>query len=105
MILASDPGKPEDYGCVLMAAPKMTDLIKKLIWTPECARRNGQTKYMMMAGQLFWFYFVQSPGTLAPQNEYFLKTDGTLQMVIGSAWAERQLKMYARRFQLAGKLN
>jgi len=105
MLLASNPGKPKDYGCVLFAAPKMTNCTDKLILLPERLKIDGQTSYILMAGQIFWIYFVFSPAVLPPQKDYFLDASGTLPILINDEWTSKYLAKYAKQLKATGKLD
>lgn len=104
MIRAANPGQAKDYGCILIAAPQLTDCIEELILPPVRRRIGGQTCYWMLAGQLFWLFCVSSPRAEPVQSDLFLNMSGTVPIIIERKHIEMFLKAFANDLRAQGKL-
>lgn len=82
MILTNDPGKPLDYGCVLIRP--MGEPISELIKFPIHSRLLGHHAYQMVVWALIWIYVVSSHSTMIHEQGSFLGSDGTLPICIGT---------------------
>jgi len=56
MILSQDPGKPNQYGCVMFVLDNVNQL-HKIIWSPVKDIIDGFTCYRFLTGRIFWYFF------------------------------------------------
>lgn len=75
MLLHNDPGRSDDYGCLMFALMLDQDHVQGLIVQPTWARLAGAKAYRFVFGGLIFVYVVSStpPPLLSP---YYLQSNG-----------------------------
>ena len=58
MLIASDPGAPHTYGCLMFALIHEGQIVEDLIMEPTWARLDGHYCYRFVFGGLIWVYLV-----------------------------------------------
>lgn len=84
MLQQENPGKPHEYGCLLMAVlheGKHMDMVS----SPGKGRFNNHTCYRFMAYGFLWVYVVSSHSAQFPHAEAFLQDDGKFMFLWGEA--------------------
>lgn len=85
MLLSQDPGKPNQYGCVMFVLDNVSQ-IHKIIWSPVKDTIDGFICYRFLTGRIFWYFFLSEA---YPKNvgNFFIKSEGTLHL-IKAPWSE-----------------
>jgi hypothetical protein len=85
MIHASDPGTPDEYGCMMLVMEN-TKYLHRIIWSPETDQIDGHPIYRFQTGRVFWYFFLPDH-VVADAADYFLPQSGTLR-VPKAPWPE-----------------
>jgi hypothetical protein len=80
MLLNGDPGKPHEYGCVVMI-PEMYQELRHAILTPYARRVSGHHLYNLLAGGFWWLFVVSNHSDQFEQAHLFLSQDGRLNIM------------------------
>lgn len=96
MILASDPGKPNEYGCLILIMEN-TKYLHRIIWSPETDHVDGCTTYRFQIGRLFWYFFL--PGCVPSSATKYFLDEANLLHVPTVSWSEEIVVQ-----RLAGRL-
>ncbi len=78
MVIDENPGEPHEYGCIIVAAPSIINIIEELILPPEPLRLNGFRCFRAVLAGMFWFFFTSSHTEKFEFNQLFLSKDGRL---------------------------
>ena len=83
MIENGDPGKPSDYGCLIIHTPSRYELISKMMMLPDKNRYYGHRCYTFLMAGFTWVFFVSSHTRQLPYKEkLFLSSCGDLPVLI-----------------------
>lgn len=77
MLLAGDPGRSDDYGCIMFSLMMGADQVQGLIVQPTWARLAGARAYRFVFGGLIFVYVVSSTRPPMVLRPHFLSSDGT----------------------------
>jgi hypothetical protein len=88
MLLSKDPGKPDQYGCIMFVLNN-TSQLQKFIWSPVEDSINGFTYYRFLTGRIFWYFFLPEA---YPRDvgDFFITPEGTLRLVT-APWSEETI--------------
>jgi len=80
MLFDQNPGKPHQYGAILMHFPEHREMLQGFLYPPELLERKieGHRVYRAVFLSLVWIYFVSSHTNQIIYDQYFLSEDGTL---------------------------
>lgn len=78
MILADDPGKPEEFGCVVIFAHDSGHDMSDTLFNPEPMRWAGRRMFKFFFAGAAWLYHCDSRPPAAHLRKQFLQSDGTL---------------------------
>lgn len=77
MLLASDPGKAEQYGCLMFMVLHERELLQGLVVPPTWARLVGHKAYRFVFGGLAFLYVVSGGPVQTFVAEHFIQPTGT----------------------------
>lgn len=77
MLLAGNPGRSGDYGCIMFALMMGADQVQGLIVQPTWAKLAGVRAYRFIFGGLIFVYAVSSSPSPPVLRSHFLMEDGT----------------------------
>jgi hypothetical protein len=90
MIERGDPGAPADYGCLMILTPSHFDLTSRMMMLAQETKFDGHRCYMFVMAGFTWVFFVSSHVRQLPYSErLFLRSDGTLPVLIENAASKR----------------
>lgn len=83
MLEKGDPGKPYDYGCLIILTPSHFKLTGTMMMLAQETRFDGHRCYMFLMAGFTWVFFVSSHTGRLPYNEkLFLGLNGVLPVII-----------------------
>ncbi|MGM9480791.1 hypothetical protein ACS5PN_06330 [Roseateles sp. NT4] len=77
MLLSSDPGPPDQYGCLIFMVMNEQTLVEGLVVPPTWARLHQHKAYRFVFGGLAFLYLVTSQPVQRFIAEHFLQTSGS----------------------------
>ena len=103
MLLAEDPGLPEQYACImwLLAAPE--GIVPALIMQPTRVRMFEKPAYKFTMGHLMWVYFVSSEAPSYPFQFCILREMGEAVMQIGNINEMHDLRTFVQTAMKLGR--
>jgi hypothetical protein len=88
MLFSKDPGKPDQYGCIMFVLDNASQL-QKTIWSPVEDNIDGFTCYRFLTGRIFWYFFLPEAYPRDAGN-FFMSLDGILRLV-KAPWSEETI--------------
>ena len=83
MIEKENPGKPSDYGCLLIFTPSYFEITSKMLMLAQETRFDGHRCYMFLLSGVTWVFFVSShTGQLLYNDKLFLSSSGVLPVLV-----------------------
>ena len=86
MLIAEDPGKPTNYGCLMFGLTAGKDVVSDFIDQPEQLRLGGMRCYRFVFSGFVWVFLVASHPPDRQARKYMLSQEGSI-------------TLYIRRFQ------
>ncbi len=80
MLLAGNPGKFYEYGCMIFGLKADPGQGFDLIISPDHGKIEGHMAYRFIFGGCLWVYIVSSHSLSFSRSNYFLQESGTLMM-------------------------
>jgi len=88
MLLSQDPGKPNQYGCIMFLLDNI-NLLSKIIWSPVKDTIDSFTCYKFFIGRIFWYFFLSEAYPKDVEN-FFITQEGTIRLV-KATWPEEKV--------------
>jgi hypothetical protein len=105
MLLTSDPGAPDEYGCMLVTSKELKTLLDQVLLSPEVKQtQDGDIAQFLMAG-IFWNYYLSRSNPEMDEHAAFITTDGMLSVFENSDVIKRYLHELAERWKQSGNLD
>lgn len=82
MLLASEPGPPDLYGCLMFTLMHDKELVTALVVPPTWARLLGHKAYRFVFGGVVFVYVVSSTPVPAFVSENFVQKNGTVTVTL-----------------------
>jgi hypothetical protein len=83
MVLAGDPGNPEEFGCVVIFAHDRGHDISDTLFNPEPMRWGGRRMHKLFFAGAAWLYHCDQRPPAAHLQKFFLRPEGTLLGLFG----------------------
>jgi len=81
MLLASDPGEPGDYSCLIILPESIPEFIARAIWPPLPFRAYGARCYRFIIGGYLWCFVVARHSRALVSDASVLAKDDTLPLL------------------------
>lgn len=104
MLLQSNPGKPYEYGCIIVGLFTDEKFVFDVISKPERAKFEGFNSYRFMLGGCIWIFIVSGQNNNFPWKDHFLQPDGSLLMSFRRAKEVPSIINMVQALRNAGKL-
>lgn len=106
MILEDNPGDYHQYGCLMINTSSYFKLTEKILMAPQPTKFDGHNCYMFLMAGLFWVFFVSNHTSVLPYREkLFLKSDGTLPLIVDDKASKLFLEKTFSEWKRSGKLD
>lgn len=105
MLIESEPGPPEKYGCMPVLCPKYKDLLQKMIISPDTVKVRAHHVVRFLLGGLFWNFFVSSHTPSIASDGIFLTEGGELTILAESEFTSDYIEQLYRRWKDSGNLD
>ncbi len=97
MLLAEDPGKCTDYGCIIIPLVTEGNALTDLILQPVPIKNGDFDGYRFIFGGQTWIYLLGDGGRF-PFSKFFLQEDGRLFIRRADARVESFVRRLASTF-------
>ena len=98
MLLADDPGTPEEFGCVVVFAHDRGSDVSDTMLNPEPMRWAGRQMHKFFFAGAAWLYHCDQRPAANHLKKFFLQRDGTLLGLHGDLDHAKTFGVTARRF-------
>lgn len=88
MLLANDPGKFDEYGCILFWPEKHREILDNLVWSIGPAEIDGVPFFRFIFGGMHWMFFLRREALTPGQSGLFLQEHGRLRILKGDGGNE-----------------
>ena len=106
MVLDEQPGKQEDFGCVMFGLKNGIDTIADLIVQPVRTRSDdGHCCYRFVFGGFQWVFFVSSKPKTGTYSVGFLQESGCLCFVVKSVFEANWISSFGKRRAQLGRVS
>jgi hypothetical protein len=105
MLLAGNPGAPQEFGCVVVFPPdpKAQELFRHAIGAPTVGRYNAHRVYRFVLGMLCWVFVVSGHMKELPASLFSLTEDGGFRVRNGGQATMGYLLAFAGELSSAGE--
>ena len=97
MLLAGDPGRPDDFGCLVIFAQDRGRDISDTMFNPEPMRWGGRRMYKFFFAGAVWVYHCDRRRPASHLRKFFLGPDGRLTGIFGDLEDGRTFGPTAKR--------
>jgi hypothetical protein len=97
MLLAEDPGKPEEFGCVVIFAHDRGHDMSDTLFNPEPMRWAGRRMYKLFFAGAAWLYHCDQQPPVAHLQKFFLRPEGSLVGLFGDLGEAQRYGESAKR--------
>jgi hypothetical protein len=104
MILDQDPGKPHEYGCIIILLTLSNRVFDDFILQPDQLPVDGQNCIRFTLGGCLWLFNVSSHSNTFGGKPYFLQENGSLVIPKQSAENKELINKFAVKLKEAGKI-
>ena len=104
MLLSSNPGRPDQYGCLMFMVMHESDLVQSLIVQPTWARLEQHKAYRFVFGGLAFLYLVTSEPIQPFISEHFIQPVGTATIKLQQMQEMQYLAKFISEMNMLGKL-
>jgi len=106
MIFDEQPGKEENFGCVMFGLNNGVDAVADLIAQPVRTRSDdGHCCYRFVFGGFQWVFFVSSKPKTGAYSVAFLQESGRLRFVIKSIFEANWVSSFGKRRAQLGRVS
>jgi hypothetical protein len=106
MIKKENPGKPSEYGCLLIFTPSYFQITSKIMMLAQETRFDGHRCYMFLLSGVTWVFFVSSHTGHLPYNEkLFLSSSGVLPVLVENTASKAFFEKTFSGWKKSGKLD
>lgn len=107
MLLDEQPGKPYEYGVILLLPSIDQNLMQQFMYPPELipSRIDSHTAYRAIFGGIFWIFIVSNHSKRLSNKSVFLTEDGQLPIFKVGKEALGFMRKLALNFSAAGMLD
>ena len=102
-ILTEDPGKPEDYGCIMYLLTTSDGSMPALIMQPTKVRNQGHITYKFVMSSMVWVYFVSSIPPPYPFSLCVLRETGEAFIGVGNINEMQDLRAFVQEISRLGR--
>lgn len=105
MLIESEPGPPEKYGCMPVLCPEYKDLLQKMIISPDTVKVRAHHVVRFLLGGIFWNFFVSSHTPSIASENVFLTKNGDLTILAESEFTSDYIEQLYERWKDSGNLD
>jgi hypothetical protein len=105
MLLSSDPGRPDQYGCLMFMVMHESDLVQGLLVQPTSARLERHKAYRFVFGGLAFLYLVTSEPIQPFISGHFIQSSGTATIKLQQMQEMKYLVKFISEMNRLGKLS
>ena len=103
LLHAENPGRPEDYGCVMSLLTASDGTTPSLIMQPTKVRNQGRVTYRFVIGGMVWVYFVSSVAPPYPFPLCVLRETGSAFIGVGKVSEMQDLGAFVQEVSRLGR--
>jgi hypothetical protein len=103
MLLASDPGTHERYGCIMIGIEHQGKAFTDVLLEPKKTRFDGHSGYRFVFGGFMWAMLASSHDLRAPLRDCTLSPEGRVSILIRQAGEMRNLMAFSRELSRLGR--
>lgn len=105
MLLNEDPGKVDQYGCMIVMNPDYYDFLEQMILAPNMGHSDAHHVYRFMFAGCFWAYFVSSHKAFDEPDLVLLNENRELTILKESHYSKQFVQQLYSDFKEAGHLD
>lgn len=103
LILSSDPGSPNRYGCFMFGIKFQDSAFTQVIMQPGKVRLLGHTAYRFVFGGFMWAFLVSAQDLHAPYTEALLRLDGSALFLLRDVEEMQNLASFSKELVALGR--
>lgn len=104
MIMKSDAGEPEDFGCVFCINRQLEHITGDAVFYPYTLAREGYVVCRFIMLGLFWNFFVPRAPDIMLQEELILSKDGVMAIAFEEKHSSEIIRNFAIHWARSGSL-